>query len=52
MTRKHFEAMAEMVRGLTLSPADKEQVISTMIRTFSSLNPRFNAQRFRDACEA
>lgn len=54
MSKKHFNALAEMVRGLRSThgnniPADA--LTDAMARVFSSFNERFDAGRFAKACE-
>lgn len=49
MTKKHFEAAAELVR---MEPNRKHAVVmyNGFVDLFSGFNPRFDIERFRAAC--
>lgn len=47
MTKKHFQAIADILRDHDAKPELK----SELARYFKSLNPRFNRDRFLQACE-
>ena len=46
MTRMHFQALAEAVRFLALSPADRLQVAEAIAGACRQFNSRFNRERF------
>lgn len=50
MTKKHFEAIAQILRS-NHSPGQSSQAVATaMADYFASENPRFNRAQFLTAC--
>ena len=49
MTRKHYQAIAAALRNIT-DPSARQAVISELLPLFKRDNPRFDCQRFIDAC--
>ena len=49
MTRKHFEAIAEVIRGID-DPAIRAQVALDMVTQLARFNPRLDPTRFVAAC--
>jgi hypothetical protein len=50
MTRKHFVAIAKAIRDSITSRVDREVVARALVPALLESNPRFNAERFVDAC--
>ena len=54
MTRKHFKAIARIVKDSTLASNDKlivkDLLINELNDVFSEFNDLFNPTTFRDAC--
>lgn len=50
MTKKHFQAAAELVKFLDVSPAEKMLVAQSMVELFRQFNGRFDQGRFLQAC--
>lgn len=52
MSRKHFQAFANMILGLKdkIPEQYREQLTEEMIKVFERENPRFDDERFRTAC--
>ena len=50
MTRKHFKAIAELIRYTDMSDAQRSVLVSRMCSTFRAFNPRFNSAKFHRAC--
>ncbi len=46
MTRRHFLALAEAVRSLELSPADRLRVAEALADVCRQFNGRFDRERF------
>jgi hypothetical protein len=57
MTRRHFEAFAEHIRkrrgkdGKLLDPAIRQEIANLVAEVAIRFNPRFNEERFLEACE-
>lgn len=49
MTKKHFEAAAEIVKAVEIQ-SEAEKAAQYYIQLFRSFNPRFDEDRFRKAC--
>lgn len=54
VTQRHFEATADILRGLrdkhNNSDAIVDDMVEILIRIYSSENPRFKADTFRNDC--
>ena len=50
MSRKHYQAIAAALRNIP-DKATRQAVISELLPRFKKDNPRFDCQRFIDACE-
>jgi len=53
MTKKHFKAIAERLNTMRLEgmPLDKwDTLVTFQVSICRDLNPRFDVQRFTDAC--
>lgn len=50
MTRKDFQAVADMIKAMDIPRTHKEQFALGMCRIFQQKNPRFKLQRFMKAC--
>ena len=54
MTRKHFKAIARIVKDSTLASDDKlivkDKLVNELNDIFSEFNDLFNPIRFKDAC--
>jgi hypothetical protein len=48
MTRKHFEAMADMLREAKVSAKARAEMAKAMVAMFEQMNPRFNEKIFMD----
>ena len=51
MTRKHFEAIAEVIKTID-DPATRAQVALNMVTQLAQFNPRLDTARFVRACNA
>ena len=55
MTKKHFKAIASIIKDsktqYSRNKINKDILINDMCALFSAMNPRFDKQRFKDACE-
>ena len=56
MTKKHYKAIAKAIKDSALpddagAEAQREQTAQLIAVTLESLNPRFDQQRFLDACK-
>ncbi|WP_301276647.1 hypothetical protein [Dechloromonas sp.] len=51
MSRKHYRAIAEALRNIT-DMATRQAVITELLPMLKRDNPRFDCQRFIDACNA
>lgn len=51
MSRKHYRAIAEALRNIA-DKATRQAVISELLPMLKRDNPRFDCQRFIDACNA
>lgn len=49
MTKKHFEAIAEVIKN-TLVSDRREATATAMADYFETVNPRFNRDQFLTAC--
>lgn len=50
MTRKHFQAIADMIRSMDCSNEQKRQFALGMCVIAQQDNPNFKASRFMSAC--
>jgi len=50
MTKKHFESIAELIKGADLHPEDRAHIVKRFCRFCSGVNPRFNVDKFTEAC--
>ncbi len=50
MTKRDFEAIASVIRGLNMAPADKQIVAEAFATFLRTTNPQFNSARFLGAC--
>ena len=50
MTRKHFEAIARAIRDLAVDAGAREEVAHRIADVLSGTNPRFDRERFLEAC--
>tara|TARA_R100001509_G_scaffold164352_1_gene141600 strand:+ start:5311 stop:5469 length:159 start_codon:yes stop_codon:yes gene_type:complete len=50
MTRKHFNAVAEIIKAQDLTYDQREQLSLDFANYFRNENPRFDIQRFVNAC--
>ncbi|MGC2458488.1 MAG: hypothetical protein WA435_10895 [Gallionellaceae bacterium] len=50
MTRKHFIAIAEAIRTRISSKAEREAVARALVPALRATNPKFDTERFIDAC--
>jgi hypothetical protein len=50
MSRKHYQVIAAALRNIP-DRAARQAVISELLPLFKRDNPRFDCQRFIDACE-
>ena len=51
-TKRHFEQTAKLIRESGLSLEDRFTITCEFARMFRDFNPRFNNERFIDACKA
>lgn len=49
MQRRHFERIAATVRELPDNPT-RDEVAAAFVRALKPTNPKFEADRFREAC--
>jgi hypothetical protein len=49
MSRKHFESLAKYVRAI-MDPQARLQAATAVASACAEANPRFNIQKFFDAC--
>ena len=49
MSRKHFESLAKYIRGIMDSHARLQAAVA-VASACAEANPRFNTQKFFDAC--
>lgn len=55
--RRHYVALADMIAALHADAADMFETatintfVDLLVRRFQRDNPRFDAERFRDACK-
>jgi hypothetical protein len=54
MTKRHFEYAAAYMRDIrkVLPRPEFERQVRTLVDIFEEFNPRFDADRFRAACDA
>lgn len=50
MSRKHFKALADVVKNTDLEPEAKERLAHEIALVCRSFNPNFDLQRFLTAC--
>lgn len=50
MTRKQYQAIAEIIRTSISNPDDKIRTINAFIKLFKAQKPSFNEDRFLQAC--
>lgn len=50
MTRKHFEAIAAIIKGLVLTHSEKEPIAQQFADLCEESNPDFDRARFLKAC--
>lgn len=50
MTRKHFKAVADAIRGTKLDAESRSALARQLAHVFATLNPRFDRARFLEAC--
>ena len=50
MTRKDYQAVADILREVTLTPDARAALITKFSRMFERDNPRFDWARFAAAC--
>jgi glycine cleavage system regulatory protein len=50
MTRKHFEGIAELIKGADLHPEDRAHIINRFCQFCKGVNFRFDADKFTEAC--
>ena len=48
--RRHFQFIADIIHGATLSNADRKSLAIYACHALASTNPHFNRGRFIDAC--
>ena len=48
-TRRHYAAIARHVRESDMSWGAKRDLVETLVEVFADDNPRFDAEKFRDA---
>jgi len=51
MTRKHYIAAAKMIRSQKLEKETAENIVEFLATMFAEDNPRFNKEKFIEACE-
>ena len=55
MTKKHFKAIASIIKDsktqYSRNKINKDILIKDLCVVFSAMNPRFDKQRFVDACQ-
>jgi len=55
MTKKHFKAIASIIKESSTpysrNKINKDILVNDLCVVFSAINPRFDKQRFIDACE-
>ena len=51
MTRKHFREVANILSSMT-EGKEKKRMIDSYVVMFSRFNPRFDEDRFREACKS
>ena len=51
MSKKHFKALADMVKGLQILKEDDRLIVALALAdTCKEFNPLFNRSRFLEAC--
>lgn len=50
MTRRHFKAIAQAIRDTKLSKRARRELVIGLCLELSAFNPRFNWERFTEAC--
>jgi hypothetical protein len=50
MSRKHFNAIAESIRNMDITPKAKEKVARNIALALKNTNDRFDMLRFVEAC--
>lgn len=51
MTKKHFKQVADAISRIGKNGSlDKQEMIDILACVFRDINPRFDYQRFNDAC--
>ncbi len=50
MTRQHFQFLADLILTSSAPEAARRELAERCIRVGRASNPRFNAERFWDAC--
>ena len=51
MQRRYFELIAETIRFPNVAPEARAEIIGEFVRALKGTKPRFEAERFREACE-
>ena len=55
MTKKHFKAIASIIKDsntpYSRNKINKDKLVNDLCYVFSAMNPRFDKQRFVDACQ-
>lgn len=50
MTRKEYVLISKVIRGLPISGPERLVVVQNFTMALVGENPRFNPEKFRDAC--
>ena len=50
MTKKHFEAIAKILRDSEVDPNFVQALAKALAQYFATTNPNFDAERFVKAC--
>ena len=51
MTRKHYVAIAKILRVTPMEHETRTQLVARFVSVLADDNPRFSPTRFREACE-
>lgn len=51
MSKKHFQAFAEAIYRAHLDKPQRDELIAFLVPVFRECNPRFERDRFIEACE-